>query len=284
MAQEKDAGYSCGADYNEFKKRVKDEDYALTPIDTGEQRCPAGHFWGAGVRPCFLVHYVVSGKGVFFAGTKRYQLKKGQMFFIFPDSIVKYVADNEDPWHYVWVSFTGKAALKFLSDAGIDMQHPVITPKRSDDILSVIRSMPRERSEKASHNLHFTSMLYEFMSLIVSEGDGIESRENVYFSAAKRYIKAHYMEDITVDGIAEHLGISRKYLFAIFKSASGKSVQNYIIDYRMKEACRLLHDPTLPIGNVAYSVGYKDQLTFSKTFRSKQGVSPTEYRKGCIDV
>jgi transcriptional regulator GlxA family with amidase domain len=51
----------------------------------------------------------------------------------------------------------------------------------------------------------------------------------------------------------------------------------------MERAKEFLQDALLPIGSVAYSVGYRDQLTFSKIFKLKTGFSPTEYRKNQKD-
>jgi AraC-like DNA-binding protein len=59
----------------------------------------------------------------------------------------------------------------------------------------------------------------------------------------------------------------------------GVSPKDYMLEYRMKKAVEFLADESLSIGNIAYSVGYKDPLTFSKMFKVKMGVSPTEYRK-----
>ena len=105
-----------------------------------------------------------------------------------------------------------------------------------------------------------------------------EKSENVYLIAAKRYIKARYYKDITVDRVAAHVGISRKYLFAIFKKFLGISPKDYMIDYRMKRAAEFLKDKSISIGSIAYSVGYHDPLTFSKMFKQKMGLSPTQYR------
>ena len=138
--------------------------------------------------------------------------------------------------------------------------------------------MPTECGDDLSDRLHFTSLLYELMSIILESKTTAKKAENVYFRAAVRYIKSHFHEDLSVESISEHIGISRKYLFSLFKATSGKSVQGYIVDYRMKKACELLKNRDVPIGNVAYSVGYRDPLVFSKMFKRRMGVSPTEYR------
>lgn len=260
-----------------FSGKAK-ENNCLKPVSSGEEMCAPGHFWGAGVRGNYVIHYVISGSGVFYCGTNKFNVKKGQIFVIFPNTVVKYQADFKDPWHYAWVVFSGDEVKKVFDHAGIDRISPVFTMPDTKRVAQVLRDMPEERGTGLFDDLKFSSLLYEFLSMLVSEDD-VEKSENIYISAAVRYIKAHYPEDITVDRIAAHLGISRKYLFTIFKKSMGISTKDYIVDYRMKKACELLGNDDLSIGNVAYSVGYKDALTFSRMFKSKIGVSPTEYRE-----
>ena len=257
---------------------TKKERTSLYPIDSGEEHCAPYHAWGQGIRQNYLIHYVVSGKGIFWCGGKQYEIQKGQIFVVFPWTVIKYQADGNDPWHYVWVNFSGEEARDILMQMGISVDSPVFSIKNGADVIEVIRNMPRERSIDTCVNLEFSSKLYEFMSLLMKNIKPLGRGENSYLAAAKRYIKSHYFDDITVDEVASYVGISRKYLFAIFKRELGISPKDYMIDYRMRKAVEFLNDESLSVGNVAYSVGYKDPLTFSKMFKAKMGVSPTEYR------
>ena len=262
-----------------MQSTAKKDRASLYPIDSGEERCAPLHSWGQGIRPNYLIHYVVSGKGTFWCGGKQYEIRKGQIFVVFPWTVIKYQADAADPWHYAWVDFVGEEAGDILSQMGISAESPVFSIKNGAEVLEVIRNMPRERSADTCDNLEFSAKLYEFMSLLMKNTKQSEIGGNAYLAAAKRYIKAHYFDDITVDEVASYVGISRKYLFAIFKREMGVSPKDYMLDYRMKKAVEFLADENLSIGNIAYSVGYKDPLTFSKMFKVKMGVSPTEYRK-----
>jgi len=254
--------------------------HGLYPLSSNEEKCSSGHFWGPGVRPYYLLHYIISGKGVFYSGTKKYELSKGQMFAVFPHNIVKYQADKEDPWHYIWVIFSGDEAKEILSEASLSIKDPVFEPHNGEKILSVMRSMQKERSADMSENLKFTSLLYEFMSLMTAKSGNLsEANENSYFYLATRFIKAHFSEDITVDKIASFVGLSRKYLYTVFKKECGSSPQQYLIDYRMEKAREFLMNKELSVGNVSYSVGYEDPLVFSKMFKQKNGISPTQYRE-----
>ena len=266
---------ACNVNF-EIPKRTT---YSLVPMSSGEERCAPNHSWGAGVRAHYRIHYVISGTGVFYCGTNKFVLKKGQIFVIFPGTVVKYQADEKDPWHYAWVEFYGDEAAEIFERAKISIHSPTATLPSSADALSLLRDMPSERSADMGKNLKFSARLYELLSLILENDSNEEKSENIYLTTATRYIKAHYVEDITVNTVAEHIGISRKYLFAIFKNSLGVSPKDYIIDYRIKKAMEFLKDENISIGNIAYSVGYKDPLTFSKMFKLKTGLSPSEYRQ-----
>ena len=81
------------------------------------------------------------------------------------------------------------------------------------------------------------------------------------------------MLPITVEEIAAHMSLDRRYLSRIFKQSTGKSLKEYLVEVRMREATRLL---TLgyTVGRVAQLCGYPDQFNFSKMFKHTYGISP----------
>ena len=261
------------------KQSAKREYTSLFPLAHDEEKCAPGHFWGTGIRPHYVIHYVVSGRGYLHCEGRDFTVREGQIFVIFPWTVIKYEADRRDPWHYAWINFYGSEADEIFERMSISSQSPVYTMKNGDEALEIMRKMPTERGADIGKNLDFAACLYELMSLLMKNTSVPERGENIYLTAARRYIRSHYFEDITVEQIAAHVGISRKYLFAIFKNYEGISPKDYIVNYRMKRAVEFLGDEGIRVGDVAYSVGYKDPLTFSKMFKMKMGVSPTEYRK-----
>ena len=93
------------------------------------------------------------------------------------------------------------------------------------------------------------------------------------------YIQLKYSEPIKIDTIALSLGLNRSYLTRLFKEATGYSLQEYLLTYRMKIAVKLLADESISVNQVASSVGYNDTFTFSKAFKRHFGKSPSDYRK-----
>ena len=90
--------------------------------------------------------------------------------------------------------------------------------------------------------------------------------------------KINYMNNITVQDIAEHVNLSRSYLYKMFIKNLKVSPQNYLINLRMYKATLLLKNTKMPIGEVANKVGYSDSLLFSKTFSKNFSISPLSYR------
>ena len=90
--------------------------------------------------------------------------------------------------------------------------------------------------------------------------------------------------NVSVQDLADSIGLNRSYLHRLFKSAIGSSVQEYLLDLRIRKACALLKSTELPVSIISLSVGYEDTLYFSRLFKRKKGVSPSQYRAHCKSV
>ena len=86
------------------------------------------------------------------------------------------------------------------------------------------------------------------------------------------------MNPITVDDLANRLGITRKHLCAVFNRVLQITPKQFIILYRIEKACKLLLSSNQSIQEIAEAVGYTNQFYFSKEFKRIVGKSPSEYR------
>ena len=96
---------------------------ALNVCNTGVQRCEPGYSWGPGVRDHYLIHYVISGSGVYETNGVRHELRAGDLFLSQPDMRIFYQASEDDPWEYCWVGFHGTDAEQLIER--IDLDAPV---------------------------------------------------------------------------------------------------------------------------------------------------------------
>lgn len=86
-------------------------------------------------------------------------------------------------------------------------------------------------------------------------------------NGAIRYIKEHYQSQISLSKIAEHLYVHPAYLSGQFKLEIGKTVTEYICNYRILKAKELLRDPRNKIYWIAEQVGFNNQRYFSQVFK-----------------
>ena len=80
---------------------------AMSVYNCGSQRCTPGYQWGPGLRDHYLIHYIISGSGTYHTDGITRTVHAGGAFLVFPSTIISYVADEETPWHYCWVGFSG---------------------------------------------------------------------------------------------------------------------------------------------------------------------------------
>lgn len=101
----------------------------------------------------------------------------------------------------------------------------------------------------------------------------------LYVEQAQKHIEKNHSYLITVEDVAVYVGISRSRLFRSFKLYTGKAPKEYLSEYRIEKACDLLRETELSISTIAYSVGFDNNLYFSKVFKKYRKVSPSIYRR-----
>ena len=98
-------------------------------------------------------------------------------------------------------------------------------------------------------------------------------------SFVQEFVARHYMEDCTVEEMAEILQVSPNYLRRKFKEEMDMTILEYITEYRLIEAEELLYDKKCKIKEVSIAVGYPNISYFTQLFAKKYGVTPNEYKK-----
>lgn len=93
------------------------------------------------------------------------------------------------------------------------------------------------------------------------------------------YIAAHLDEPLSIRGLCDHFWISPTALMKIFKEGTGKSIHEYVIDLRIREAKHRISTTHQSFTAVSEALGFSSVTYFSKVFKAKTGMTPTEYSK-----
>lgn len=102
--------------------------------------------------------------------------------------------------------------------------------------------------------------------------------ENPSIRIAKKYIAENYAKNISMASVAEVVNLSGVYFSVLFKKEVGTNFVDYLNQYRIDMAKKLLKDVRYNVNEVAGLVGFSDARYFSKMFKKNVGVKPTEYR------
>lgn len=129
--------------------------------------------------------------------------------------------------------------------------------------------------------LYFEVMLRMAIGLRDQESN---SQNKKMLKQAVEYIDRHYAnEEISLNVVAAEVNVSANYLSAVFSQSMKKTFVEYVTEKRMEKARELLRSTSLPSGEIASRVGYKDSHYFSFVFKKTQGKSPREYRNSTRD-
>ena len=235
----------------------------IKPHFIGQEQCRPGNESKV-ARPCYypIIHYIISGKGMVYKNENAFPVKAGEAFIIRPGETATYIADNDDPWCYQWLGFYGGLALKMCE---LDDVFPIPGDIMSE-MFEYINSPMREYK--------ITAVLLKLYAIVM------DSKKNKYdyTRATKDYIKAFYMNSIKITNIAKQLNINPQYLSRYFKAETGISIQQYIVNIRIKEAKYYLNQG-YTIASTAALTGYEDVANFSKIFKREVGMSPIKWKK-----
>ncbi len=241
------------------------------------------HSFGPAAKPHYLIHYVLSGKGIFRFGDKEYFLEAGYGFLIQPDQLAFYQADEKEPWTYLWVGFDGGEVENYLQAMGLSERHPVFSCKQSEELYAVVKDMMEHNTFGVANDLRRNGQLGVFLSIIAESADVIEKtgteKGNEYVRKAVSFIQANYCNPIKVTDVADYVCINRSYLYTLFENYLGMSPQQLLTAFRITKAKELLESTNYPIESIAFSCGYGDALVFTKAFHHVRGMSPSAYRK-----
>ena len=123
----------------------------------------------------------------------------------------------------------------------------------------------------------------KFIELIGILGDDKSEQYSPHVKTAIRFLAADYNNvELSVESIAERIGMNADWLGTIFKRDTGYSVREYLNMYRIKKSKELI-DSGFKVPDVYMEVGYMTYQYFGKVFRKITGLTPIEYRRSKND-
>ena len=223
-----------------------------------------------------------AGIGEVMLGHERGIIREGQGLFLIPNTTQIY-RPVRPGWKVDYICFTGPVCTAILNSLGLSesMVFNYTDPGNFHDHLRNLVRISDSRSMRKSR-----AFSEECFSLLLDTSEQI-NRINIDMTAdmddtilrVMIYINQHYMEDISLDDIAAHIGRSKEHLCRIFKKNMQETVVHSITKNRLFHARELLlQHPEKSIEEIGAACGFQTTSYFDTVFRKWEGVSPSNYR------
>ena len=131
---------------------------------------------------------------------------------------------------------------------------------------------------KGDQLIEFAYRCFVFITSYVKPQSNIDYTNHIV-KATQEYLEYHYAEDISLEDVAEQVNISPQYFSKLIKKTTGFNFIDWLSMLRVKKAKELLTNSNLTVKEVCFMVGYKDPNYFSRIFKKRIGITPSEFVK-----
>ena len=228
--------------------------------------------------------YNPEGEGIFQStNQKPVRLKPGDMFLLFPGEWHTYHPDPKVGWKSYWIGFRGKNMDDRVRAGFLAPTKPIYHVGYSFTLEALYKRAYEAAVEEAAYSQqlmagivnHLIGMMY---SLERNRELSKNQQQVDMISRARMRIRESLESDITIQQIAEELGVSYSNLRKLFKEHTGLSPATYQQELRLLRAKELLSTTELSIKEIAYRLNFESPDYFSAKFKAKMGLKPSEVR------
>lgn len=228
-----------------------------------------------------LLQYTVSGSGMLEENDILYPQNKGDAFLIdIPGESHYYLPNTSKFWEVIYLEFSKDCLpilYKIKSILGSPILHLQNEPNLSNKMFEIYKLGLNNEIKNFFDN---SKIAYSFFMDLLEFANSNPNKPVTKALEAKKYIESNYFNpNLSLDKIAEHIGISKFYIIHEFTREFGISPSKYLTYFRIQQACKLLQEVnSYTLNEIAKMVGFANDNYFGKVFKRNKGITPTQYR------
>lgn len=221
-------------------------------------------------------HFLLLNSGVCdaFHKDKTYRLSAGNLIIYAPGEEQKYSFPSDSTT--LWLHFSGTLIKELFESCNIKSGVYFFKPTRN--IFEPYSNLIQRYHQPGRENLAIPSLMELIYNISYNIDDTEPKEDSGFIAQILTYINANYHTPITLDEIAKKAGYSKSRLSHMFSEVTGTSPIKYQNDIRLKVSCEMLTSTKLSISAIAHSCGFNDALYYSRIFKKRYNMTPSEYR------
>ena len=230
--------------------------------------------------------YITEGEGEFqSASIEKTTMKAGDFFLLFPGEWHTYHPKGRQGWKSYWIGFKGQNMDSRVRAGFLTPSKPIYHVGYSAEVISLYKQAYAAAQEEAAYAQqlmaglvnHLIGMMYS-----LERNRELKSRNQTHVDLVNRArlrIRESLETPLTIQQVAQELGVSYSNFRKLFKEHTGLSPAIYQQDLRLQRAKELLSSTDLSIKEIAYRLDFESPDYFSAKFKLKTGLKPTEFRQ-----
>lgn len=228
--------------------------------------------------------YLIEGEGVFRSTSMgEVHIKAGDIFLLFPGEWHSYGPITGSKWKSYWIGFKGKNMDDRVENGFLSAQKAVYHVGYSTSIIELYKLALASAHEEAAYCQqmlaglvnHLIGMMYSLERNIILNKNHSHVK---MISQARMRIREALESDLTIQQLADELGVSYSNFRKLFKQHTGLSPALYQQDLRLQRAKEMLSTTKMSIKEIAYRLNFESPDYFSSKFKLKTGMKPSEFR------
>lgn len=257
--------------------------------------------------PCrfrgYLAFFCIEGHFELEINLKRFSVRENSLFLYTPGNIVRVASisqEEKEMVHFIVVAISSDlmSSTRFdfnkLYDESLHLlENPsVVLSEQEKNLCKSYLSLINEVSElkipntKESVSSLISSIFYLMGALwgnrvteAIKNQDEGSIRSKAIFESFLKLVRDYHTKERNLSFYADKLFLTPKYLSKLIKTVSGKSAHEWIDSFVILEAKNLLKYSDMSIKSIVYELNFPNQTTFYRFFKTKTGMTPSEYRK-----
>ena len=228
--------------------------------------------------------YIIEGEGEFHSTTvPNARLREGDLFLLFPGEWHSYHPNPRTGWKSYWIGFLGRNMDDRVRANFLSPTKPIYHVGFSDAIVRLYKqAFDTALAEAAYAQQLMAGIINHLIGMMYSLERNIELGRNQQHvdmvNRARLRIRESLESPLTIQQVAEEMGVSYSNFRKLFKEYTGLSPATYQQDLRLQRAKELLTTTDISIKEIAYRLNFESPDYFSAKFKQKTGRKPSELR------
>ena len=237
------------------------------------------------ILPEYQLLYIIEGDGIFHSrNVPEAPLHEGDFFLLLPGEWHSYHPTGPRGWKKYWIGFKGENMDDRVRANFLSPTKPIYHVGYSAEIIALYRAAFNAAQEEAAYSQqmmagivnHLIGMMYSLERNIA-----LKSRNQAHvdlINRARLRIRESLEVSLTIQQVAEELGVSYSNFRKLFKEHTGLSPAIYQQDLKLQRAKELLTTTDMSVKEIAYRLNFESPDYFSAKFKAKTGRKPSDLR------